>query len=717
MSKQAPPSADSLLALFEDESGLLVRRLWPDDRGAGTLRELLAEAGEQSLYDSLLRRLRLLEATLPVVAVAGLVNAGKSSAVGTFLSAAGRERVLRGMGEEEATQRFVLWCPRTWERDELRRASLLEILGAVFGGSLEMLSEDPAQARLQYNFHAGSGDAFHTPLVAFDDGLDAAGFALLDCPDVERKFPGASGEHTSQLRLELLKKASAIASALLVVANHGGADKEEFENMVRAILRQMPGIPWWLLLNLCRIDYEPHQVHQHCRKLATSLNARGVFLAFDYLHPPAEWRRRTPAPLHALGEGELAQRQPAFYLAEPEPLRNPPNPVDEERFLSRLPSQFKTDGGLGQRLKAMHSRHLLEQAELAETRAEKYCAASQRETRRMWEELFRVCSRGYMDAHGQLVVPLTPATAERLQKAFIKTAPWSTRVSMTAALGLGKVVNWLKAGPLWIWQRLEPLLRKEGGRQAQRAAAKVGAQTFVDEMVRAGFALEELPTPEKRLAAWNEVLARHQRHQPDQMSEAELTEAMAEVWASRSGSAKMIRLAGPMVLVLLLIAFALAQVDGGVTLSAILTHLGVPAAFTLKAVGVALAYQVVGFLSVSEILIAVGATAALAPAGGYLLEKIMRKRLALPALANLFACACDAFGLPRKIGEGPAVSIDGVSYPLPPAKADGGAALLHLRKEGVWEFQPRGWPRLQAQLQTLAANAEAAAPPDPARIP
>jgi hypothetical protein len=706
MSKHAPPTTKSLSDVLKAESGVLVLRLWPDDQGLGTFGECMAEAEEKELYESLLRHLRLMDLSLPVVAVAGLVNAGKSSTVGTFLSPAGRDRVLRGMGEEEATQRFVLWCPRSWERDEMRRTSLLDVLGTVFGTSLELLSEDPDAAHRQYNFHSGTGDAFNTPLVAFDDGLDAAEFAILDCPDVERKFPGASGEHTCRLRLDVLKKASAIASALLVVANHGGSGKEDFEHMLHAVLRQMPGIPWWLLLNMCRIDYEPHEAYKHCEKLASSLNARGVFLAFDYLHDAEEWRRRTPAPLHGLGQGDIKKRQPSFYLAESDASRNPPNPVEEDRFLSRLPEQFKATGGVGQRLKAIHARRLVEQTQNAQVRVSEYCGVSHGETRKLWEGLLRVCSRGYMDAQGQLVVPLTPATAERLQKAFVKTAPWSTRVAMKTALGLGKMFSLVIAGPKWVWQRLKHWLGKEGGKDAQRAAASVEARTFVNEMIRAGFALDALPTDENRLAAWSEVLMRHQKHQPDQLSEEELEKAMAEAWEHRGVGAKVLGLAGPMVLVLILVAFALVPTDGGATLAVVLAKLGVPAAFTLKAAGAALAYQVAGFLSVSEILLALGATAAAAPVGGYLLEKMMRKRLALPALANLFACACDLFGLPRIIGGAPVVDIQGTKYPLPPAKAERGAVLCPLRKESVWEFQPAGWQRLSADMQALATDAE-----------
>ncbi len=586
----------------------------------------------------------------------------------------------------------------------MRRTSLLRFRGPVFGTSLELLSENPDEAHRQYNFHSGNGDAFNTPLVAFDEGLDAAEFAILDCPDVERKFPGASGEHTCRLRLAVLEKASVIASALLVIANHGGSGKEDFEQMVHAVLTLMPGIPWWLLLNMCRIDYEPHQALKHCDHLASSLNAKGVFLAFDYLHDAEEWRRRTPAPLHGLGQGDTGKRQPSFYLAESDASRNPPNPVEEERFFSRLPSQFDTTGGMDKLLKPIHARALLEQTRGAELRVSEFCGVSHRETRKLWEGLLRVCSRGYMDAHGQLVVPLTPAMAKRLKEAFVSSAPFGSRFKMWTAMGLGKIFSPVAGVSKWAWQRLKRLLRKEGGKAVKLAAVSIEAGTFVVEMIRASFALDLLPTEADRVVAWEEILKRHQKYQPDQMNDEELEEAMKEVWKQRSLGSKILDRAGTMALLLLLVLFAMMPVDGGLIVTAFLSKLGIPA--IAGTAGVVVAHQIVGFLSVSEILLALGATAAAAPVGGYLLEKMMRKRLALPALANLFACACDLFGLPRTIGDPPEVDIKGTKYPLPTAKAERHSILFRLRKSSVWELQPAGWKRLRVDVEALAVDVE-----------
>ncbi len=106
MRNPAPPTTKSISDLLQGDSGGLVRRTWPDDQGPGTLSEALVEAGDEELLKSLLRHLSLMDSNLPVVAVVGLVNAGKSSTVGTFLSPAGRQRDPRnGRGRGDSTFR------------------------------------------------------------------------------------------------------------------------------------------------------------------------------------------------------------------------------------------------------------------------------------------------------------------------------------------------------------------------------------------------------------------------------------------------------------------------------------------------------------------------------------------------------------------------------------------------------------------------------------
>ena len=105
----------SLLSLLED-----------DDRRAAVVRSFPNEGRES--YLTALRRLDSTAAShvlaagrqlytasqlvdWPTVAIAGMLNSGKTSLVATFLSEQGRARTLRGANNDQGTHRFVLWLP------------------------------------------------------------------------------------------------------------------------------------------------------------------------------------------------------------------------------------------------------------------------------------------------------------------------------------------------------------------------------------------------------------------------------------------------------------------------------------------------------------------------------------------------------------------------------------------------------------------------------
>lgn len=699
-----PHLPDDLLSLLMNQDGKLVTRIWPEDQANGGLETALQEAGRRTRFDSLIRHVRLLNSELPVIAVAGLLNSGKSSVVASFLSVSGRTRVLRGLNKEDVTQRFVLWCPLAWKQDEERRSALAEVLGEIFSGGLELLSEEGDKAHIQYN-GLSEGAEFETPLVGYDEGLNAMGFALLDCPDVERPHPGASGTNTRRMRLAVLKRASSIASALLVVADHGKTAMEEFANTVTEVLNEMPGIPAWLLVNCCscETEYPPDKIVNDVQADST---LRGVYLAYNYLHDAERWRECTPSPLHDLRTERAVERLPAFYLAEPDPARNPPAPVDEARFLRHLPEQMQSQGGVGAPLRALHSKRLVVEAAETEQELRLHVEQAFKRTRKQWESLLQVCFKGLLDGKGQLVVPLTGDTAERIQSALIKSAPLMDRLKLKSALVLGRVAGWVKSRVSDLKNWVVGLFSKELNKSVKNMIARVDTQRFVDEMVRESFALDVLPDNQKRLHVWQTVLTAHHRHAPDQLEEAELVDALTEVWQKRRLTEKVFELAAPLALVALLLAFAFAHVDGGATLGLVAAKIGLP---TMAFVGPAMATSIVGYLSVSELLIALGVAAAVMPVAGWKIESLMRDRLALPALSNLFACACDAFGLPRRIGKEPTVTIRGRDLKLPNPSTERGLPVIRILDEAVWEMHDESWKELQKMLKTNAAHTAKAA--------
>ena len=130
----AVPNSSFLDLLRESEKGSRVSRAV--DPSESSLAKELSEALEQA-------RVLSTAPACPIVAVLGMLNAGKSSLVATFLSSGGmdttrrpddyRSRVLIGAANSEGTHRFVLWLPESWKTHERFWEFIRERLTAIFG--------------------------------------------------------------------------------------------------------------------------------------------------------------------------------------------------------------------------------------------------------------------------------------------------------------------------------------------------------------------------------------------------------------------------------------------------------------------------------------------------------------------------------------------------------------------------------------------------------
>ncbi len=89
----------------------------------------------------------------PTVAIAGMLNSGKTSLVATFLSEQGKKRTLRGTGNHEGTHRFVLWLPEKWRADHECFSMLISRIGEALGTIPEMLADDPRKRTASITTH------------------------------------------------------------------------------------------------------------------------------------------------------------------------------------------------------------------------------------------------------------------------------------------------------------------------------------------------------------------------------------------------------------------------------------------------------------------------------------------------------------------------------------------------------------------------------------
>src|SRR6056297_655884 len=275
----------------------------------------------------------------PTVAIAGMLNSGKTSLVSSFLSPAGSARTLRGPNSREGTHRFVLWLPAAWRDDPELWSLLIARIGEALGTPPEMLDEDPQRAHAQYNNQAGDAALLGVPLVATDPHLDQVGVGLLDCPDIVSDEAFGLGDPAA--RRELLGLAATLCSAFLVVTTPESFRDADLADILRIASDLMPGIPRMLAINKIRPRQTPDQIWETFQPLAEQHRVEMLYAAYDfdidrsqpYIPQPTDARGQ-PIPLH--DEDPL----PVFFSLAENPDANPPAAIDDERFLLAMPGQL-----------------------------------------------------------------------------------------------------------------------------------------------------------------------------------------------------------------------------------------------------------------------------------------------------------------------------------------------------------------------------------------
>lgn len=336
----------SLLSLLED-----------DDRRAATERIAPTEGRESFL--SALRRIdserastllasgRQLHTAVqlvdrPTVAVAGMLNSGKTSLVATFLSPHGRARTLRGTNNSQGTHRFVLWLPSAWKSDVELWGLLMGRIGDALGHPPEMLSEDVQEAHTQYNNREGGVDSLAVPLIATDPALDRAGIGLLDCPDIVSDE--AFGLGSPEQRRRLLGRAATLCSAFLVVSSAESSRDSTLSDLLKVASDLMPGVPRLLAVNKVRPNQAPDEVCETFDSLARGHGIDTIYAAYDFEVPAS--RPFIPTnQLDLVTTSDDAEHQlPVFFSVSDSPDKNPPASIEDDRMMAALPT--KLDRGL-----------------------------------------------------------------------------------------------------------------------------------------------------------------------------------------------------------------------------------------------------------------------------------------------------------------------------------------------------------------------------------
>ena len=668
-----------LLPLLEDDDQrAAVARLFPEVGRESFLRAL--ERLDQERAQRLRGAGRQLEAAQPLsryptMAVAGMLNSGKTSVVASFLSRSGRARALRGESNREGTHRFVLWLPERWREQTEVWSLLLRRVGDALGNAPELLSEDPRIAHQQYNNQTQSSEALGVPLVATDEGLDEHGVGLLDCPDIVSD--AAFGRGTPEGRRELLRRATPLCSAFLVVTGAEAIRDTTLGDLLRIAAGLMPGVPRYLLVNKVRAKQPPDSVWANTAELVNHHRIDGVYAAYDYEIPAAQpfipkFRDVVPLPME--------EPLPSFFRLSENPDDNPPQVIEANRSLFFLPTSLDHPALFQQVRGALELR--LEQAvwiDGVDVLAKHAAQASERANR-----VRRKLLEGILDffAHrqpGGRILELRLHQSERivrqLSQAFADGAPWYARFGMRLHSRVRRF--WGGAGDLV--RKLAPTHIAEQTAQAIKEKMKLGKQGSMLTADRLVEVLVKRSTGPADFGATTEgelqrsieaAIARFESEDFTALDPERLKLAVAEVWKRMPAGKKFKAGLTPLAIIFATFGAALMiPIDFGTT-------------------------QVIYAATIKELMLAAGLSVVVTAWGGGRTALDVEQQAAQQQLSNFLAILLDRCGIPRgdDIREPLEIEVGGKNIRLPeptiPPKPTANSAwsLWSLRNEFLLEL-------------------------------
>lgn len=570
----------------------------------------------------------------PIVGIAGMLNAGKSSLVATYLSPENRQLVPRGLGNASGTHRFVLWLPTEWRDNGELLSSLMSYLGELFGSPPEMLSTDPARAAQQYSGQneASNGEpsGCRTPLVAFDSGLNFLQLGLVDCPDIQSGHaPGASvvaGELAEARRVQLLSIGK-MCSAFLVVCRLGSLHDERLEQVLLALRSAMPGVPRMLAVNRVKARYSPETIAEEARRLQDRFGLSDLYVAYDYRSALAgEAIPKYPASLRMIAEDE---EHPIFFRVDGQTKRTGKQSVDYLQDLSR-----RLDVGA---LARESSRSLRLQLKTCASGLLSDLEKNRRENldclQDGWRAVADACFEfmAQRDAEGNLQrlrLQTSPAIVTQIAESLQRTAPAWMRFS----LRIDRMARQLQTAVADTASRLRFL--GSAGKSVARIAKRLrggecGEVVTPDRMVAAIRRYDALSVfgeadDSQMRTSCDAAMRRFAKEDATELDSEQLDQWSREIWGKMTLKEKLWKGAQPLAMVTApFLAVILIPFDAGG--SAVLV-----------------------FASTKELLAAAGLAALLGTSGtGRELLGTVHRETPWRQLSELFAVSCDSLGLER----------------------------------------------------------------------
>ncbi|MFN3192770.1 MAG: hypothetical protein ACE361_19820 [Aureliella sp.] len=680
----------------------------------------------RTLHEDLCGLLQQLEAfsnvsRCPILGITGLLNAGKSTLLATFLTSNNRQRVLRGMSNDSGTHRFVLWLPKVWWDDSELLNFLIGYLSSIFGHPPERLSENADEAAIQYNgkvlseaIMKGSEDSrgeatqngdhraddagirsvnpIAVPLIAYDECLNDLKIGLVDCPDIQTGFltssPGSdAGDSLASGRREQLGRIGRLCSAFVAVAKLNSLHDEGLLQILSTLRDAMRGVPRLLVVNKVKSRYGPEIVREQTRGLVDRFNIQSVYMAYDFRSSLAS-ERIPPTP----GKMQLAQDEqlPIFFDCDHVRTggRDPTTRKSVDyRYLLHLSDELdsgtltqESNRALRIQLKAKASEVL----QWLERNAAKQVTAIQD----AWAATSHACYEFMVerDSLGQatgLRLQASPVIVAQMADSLQRTAPAWMRLSLkidktarqlhTAVANSAARFKILESASSSVTNFTKKFRRGQGGEVVtpERFAKSLRSLDLHDSLRR--------HDESQLLSSCELAMKRFAAEDKTELNEAELDEWSRQVWENMSWKDKMWKGTQPLAVMMApLLAAVLVPIDGGGT-------------------------AVLVFASTKELLAAAGIAAVMTPmATGGNATGIVQRETPWRQLSDLFAVLCDSLGVPRPSKkELPQERCEGKLRPLLPSslevKSAAGAAVLE-----HWQATPNLQSEYRVHLNQVA---------------
>lgn len=606
----------------------------------------------------------------PILAIMGLLNAGKSSLVATYLSEKGRRRILIGSGNKQGTHRFVLWLPSQWKETEQVWRFIEDRLLTIFPAGYEYLSENPEQAAEQYNDTsvrlvegalAGSSPVsmLEVPLVAFDSGLDALKIALMDCPDVQTGWlpsadHGASNSSHSRdplalevdsiaaKRLQTLSSVAPICSAFVVVLPANGMHDQKVSELMQVIRSRMPHSQQLIAVNRVPRKYMPEQIHQEVCNLYADRLLQRIYMAYSFEGP--NLLERLPAPPDYYIPPRDGTKLPLFFRLDSDDGLGK-NPSVGRSWLLGIGEELDSHGLMVDVIRSQTST-LVTKVRDAMSKVQKVVLNMHRQREAMQEQLIEACLDFSREpgSYNRVRLQASRQIVEQISESLERTAPWwampgrwTTRL---ATYGKQQVGQWVKL-PTWVTGKAEDLLkqiRQSWG--SQGGASVVTAEALLKALERSdasGVWGLDSSSPNSQTSdirsEWLKLLQqgidRFQTESRTTLDSTSLDEATRRMWEQMPLSKRIATgLAPAAVLFAPLAAVILLPFDFGGS-------------------------SVLVFASLKELLGAGVAGIGIAMLSPDRMPNIAESEAAWQQLGDLIAVMCDEFGLERPSAENP----------------------------------------------------------------